>query len=49
MEKFITSALSQLIRNRHINKILAKKIDDYIYENIVANPSEDLKAMRLKR
>jgi len=49
MEKFIISALSQLIRTRHINKILAKKVDDYIYENIVADPNEGLKAMRLKR
>lgn len=49
MGKFITSALTRLVQNRHMNKILAQRIDDYIYDHIVVKANEDLKAMRQKR
>jgi len=45
----IPSRLIHMINHRHLRKLLARKIDDYIYDSIVDDDSEDLKGVRLKR
>lgn len=43
------SILLKLVNQRYLRKILAKKVDNYIYDSIVINDSEDLRPVRLKR
>jgi len=45
----IPSRLINMINHKHLRKLLAKKIDDYIYNSIAKNNSEDLKRVGLKR
>ena len=49
MGKFITTALTHLVRNHRMNKFLAGKIDKYIYESMVINADDGLKGVRLKK
>ena len=48
-EKFILSALVKMINQKRLRQMLMKKIDDYIYENIVNEESEDLETVQLRR
>jgi len=43
------SRLIKMVNHRHLRKLLAKKIDNYIYESVAGNNSEDLKEVALKR
>ena len=43
------SVLTKMVNQRHLRKLLAKKIDDYIYKSVVSNDSEDLQQVRLKK
>jgi MoaA/NifB/PqqE/SkfB family radical SAM enzyme len=45
----ISSRLKQMVNHKHLRKLLAKKIDGYIYKIIVDDESEDLLQVRLKR
>ena len=45
----ISSTLIKMVNHKHLRKLLTKKIDNYIYKNIVNNNSEDLKEVQLKR
>jgi len=45
----IPSKLIKMVNHKHLRKILTKKIDDYVYESIVGDDSEDLHPVRLKR
>jgi len=45
----ISPILIKMASQKHLRKILAKKIDDYVYKNLVNNDSEDLKEVQLKR
>ncbi len=45
----LSSTLIAMVNHKHLRKILAKKIDDYIYKSIVDNDSEDLKEVAIKR
>jgi len=45
----IHSGLIKMVNHKHLRKLLAKKIDNYIYESIAGNNSEDLKEVALKR
>jgi MoaA/NifB/PqqE/SkfB family radical SAM enzyme len=45
----VSPTLIRIINKKYLRKILAKKIDDYIYKNIVNNDSEDLKKVQLRR
>jgi len=45
----IPSGLIKMVNHKHLRKLLAKKIDNYIYEGIAGNNSEDLKQVALKR
>jgi len=45
----LSSTLITLVNHKQLRKILAKKIDDYIYKSIVDNDSEDLKEVAVKR
>jgi MoaA/NifB/PqqE/SkfB family radical SAM enzyme len=44
----IPSRLIKMVNHKHLRKLLAKKIDNYIYESI-ANNGEDLKEVGLRR
>jgi len=45
----ISSTLTKMVNHKHLRKILTKKIDDYIYKNLVNDDSEDLQHVQLKR
>jgi len=45
----IHSRLIKMVNHKHLRKLLAKKIDNYIYESIAGNNSEDLREVALKR
>jgi len=45
----ISSTLRKMVKHKHLRKLLAKKIDDYIYKIIVDDDSEDLLEVRIKR
>ena len=38
-----------MVNHRHLRKLFARRIDDYIYKTIVEDDSEDLEKVRLKR
>jgi MoaA/NifB/PqqE/SkfB family radical SAM enzyme len=45
----LSSTLIAMVNHKHLRKILAKRIDDYIYRSIVDDDSEDLKEVAIKR
>jgi len=45
----ISSTLNRVVNHKHLRKLLARKIDDYIYKSIVNDDSEDLQQVRLKK
>jgi len=45
----ISSTLRKMVNHKHLRKLLAKKIDDYLYKSIVNDDSEDLPQVRTKR
>jgi hypothetical protein len=45
----ISSALIKMVNNKNLRKLLVKKIDGYVYKNMVNDDSEDLQQVRLKR
>ncbi len=45
----ISPRLIRMINYKPTRKLLAKKIDDYIYKSMVSDASEDLQQVRLKR
>jgi len=45
----ISSTLRKMVNHKHLRKLLAKKIDDYIYKIVVEDDSEDLLEVRIKR
>lgn len=45
----ISSTLRKMVKHKHLRKLLAKKIDDYVYKIIVDDDSEDLREVRIKR
>jgi len=45
----IPSKLIKIVNQKHLRKLLAKKIDNYIYKSIVDDDSEDLQQVRLKK
>jgi len=45
----IPSRLIKMANHKHLRKLLAKKIDNYIYESVANNSSEDLREVALKR
>jgi len=47
--EIISSTLKKMINHKHLRKLLAKRIDDYIYKKIVVDDSEDLRAVQIKR
>ncbi|MBN2455061.1 MAG: radical SAM protein [Sedimentisphaerales bacterium] len=48
-EEFVPSILVKMVNHKHLRKLLSKKIDDYIYRNIVNDDSDDLHRVQLKR
>ncbi len=45
----ISTTLKKMVKHKHIRRLLAKRIDDYIYKALVEDPSEDLMEVRVKR
>jgi MoaA/NifB/PqqE/SkfB family radical SAM enzyme len=45
----ISSTLRKMVKHKYLRKLLAKKIDDYVYKNIVNDDSEDLQQVQIKR
>ena len=45
----ISAALVAMVNNKHLRKLLAKKIDGYIYRSMVNDASEDLRPVQEKR
>jgi MoaA/NifB/PqqE/SkfB family radical SAM enzyme len=45
----ISSTLKKMVNHKHLRKLLAKRIDDYIYKKIVIDDSEDLLQVQIKR
>ena len=45
----ISSTLKKMVKHKHLRRLLAKKIDDYIYKIVVEDDSEDLREVRIKR
>ncbi|MBA7652107.1 hypothetical protein ES703_59936 [subsurface metagenome] len=44
----VSSTLLKIVNQRHLRKLLVKKLDDYVYKHVVNNNSEDLKEVRLR-
>ncbi len=47
--EIIPSKLVNMVNHKHLRRILAKKVDDYLYKSTVSDDSEDLKQVQLKR
>jgi MoaA/NifB/PqqE/SkfB family radical SAM enzyme len=45
----ISATLKKMVNRKHLRKLLAKKIDDYVYKIVVEDDSEDLREVRIKR
>jgi len=45
----ISSTLKKMVNHKHLRKLLARKVDDYLYKKIVNDDSEDLPQVRIKR
>ena len=45
----ISSTLILMASHKSLRKLLAKKVDDYLYKNMVNGTSEDLKEVQIKR
>jgi MoaA/NifB/PqqE/SkfB family radical SAM enzyme len=45
----VSSTLIKMVNYKRLRRLLAKKIDDYVYNSMVDNNSEDLKEVSLKR
>jgi len=45
----ISSTLNRMVNHKHLRKLLARKVDDYIYKSMVNDDSEDLQQVKLKR
>jgi hypothetical protein len=44
-----SSVLIKMVNQKHLRKLLAKKIDNYIYKSVVDDNSDDLQQVRLKK
>jgi MoaA/NifB/PqqE/SkfB family radical SAM enzyme len=47
--ELISSTLKKMVSHKHLRKLLAKKIDDYLFKSIVTDETEDLPQVRIKR
>jgi len=45
----ISSTLNKMAKHKHLRKLLAGRIDDYIYKGLVNDQSDDLKQVQVKR
>ena len=45
----ISSTLKKMVNHKHLRKLLAKKIDAYLYKTMVNDDSDDLWRVRIKR
>jgi len=45
----LPTTLIKMVDHKHLRKLLAKKIDNYIYNGIVADDSQDLKQVQIRR
>ncbi len=45
----ISATLIKMVNHKYLRKLLAKKVDNYVYKSIVNDDSEDLQQVRLKR
>jgi len=45
----ISSTLKKMVNHKHLRKLMAKKIDNYLYNSIVNDQSEDLPEVQIKR
>ncbi|MCJ7674213.1 MAG: radical SAM protein [Sedimentisphaerales bacterium] len=45
----ISSTLIKMVNHKQLRKLLAKKIDDYIYKNMVSDDSGDLRQVQIRR
>lgn len=45
----ISSTLKKMVKHKYLRKLLTKKVDDYIYKNIVDDDSKDLQQVKIKR
>ena len=47
--ELISPTLIKMVNHKYLRKLLAKKIDNYIYKSMVDDDGEDLKVVRLKK
>ena len=47
--ELISSTLKKMVSHKHLRKLLARKVDDYLYKSIVTDDTEDLPQVRIKR
>ena len=47
--EIVSSTLKKMVNHKHLRKLLAKRIDDYIYKHMVNDDSEDLRQVQIKR
>jgi len=45
----ISSTLIKMVNHKQLRKLLAKKMDDYIFKNMVSDASEDLRQVQIRR
>ncbi len=45
----ISSTLNKMVKHKHLRKLLARRIDDYICKGLVNDQSDDLKQVQVKR
>lgn len=47
--ELISLMLIKMVNHKHLRKLLAKKIDNYVYKSVVSDDGEDLKLVQLKK
>jgi len=47
--EIISSTLKKMVTHKHLRRLLAKKIEDYVYKSIVNDDSEDLQQVKIKK
>jgi len=47
--EFVSSTLIRMVSHKHLRKLLANRLDDYIYKSMINNESEDLAEVQKRR
>jgi len=45
----LSATLTKMVNHKHLRRLLARKIDDYVYKSLVNEESQDLESVQVKR